>query len=71
MQRQTYIYIYTLYIYIKLLQVTYPGRGEKVADIDRLAIYHTTPAADAIYLLIPTVVATNLQILDLHAAPLE
>lgn len=46
MQRQTYI---ILYIYIRLLQVTYPGRGEKVADIDRLAIYHTTPAADAIY----------------------
>lgn len=32
----------------KELMVAYPGRGEKVANIDRLAIYRTTHvAADA------------------------
>jgi len=70
MQRQTYLYIHIYiikYIHIILQRITaagytYPGRGEKVASIDRLAIYHTTPAADAI--LTYTVVATNLQILN-------
>lgn len=39
--------------------ITYPGRGEKVANIDRLAIYRTTPVAAA-----TAVVATNLQFTD-------
>lgn len=44
-----FVYIRRDDVYAQKLLVTYSGRGEKVANIDRLAIYRTTPAAPSLY----------------------